>query len=642
MRSSLFPLVEVDDHIITDIDGKKSTLYEIDTLDFSQMPQSEHYSFFETVERSLNSIEPNELVKFYRLDSKSFVQLQSNTSFTIPLDLKPSNEILEHFFKGVDLYSNISICDDYIVLNSHFRRILSIKSFSSESIDHSLLPENLDFVISLKKKDQVESLKKLDLVRRLHQGSFLKSRRDIESEGAYAQSEELIEDLTGQDESLFDIEIFILVDALSLEELNGRTIEVINHMKLKGIELYIEGHSLKKLKSGIASIFSSIIPGVSKFSGYRTLPDKTSHLARLLPLSTSKLMDAGIEFCDSFNDPIFFNPFSDVFKNKNMLVTGSSGGGKSVFVNKLIHSLVREHSTVILDKGGSFKKLCLYHDGVNLEQGINPMHFKDPVFLREFILSIVDKEQFKKLDRGILLKSIKEFLKRDTSNLFFNLIDYLESHFPNLSIYFEEIKGFITDGPLEERSLLYVDIENYPKNQIAPLIIYVLEYFKSINSKEKILVFDEAWEFLKDHSEYIDEKFRTVRKSGDFLIAISQGITDFKSIGELYNSIMNNSFFKVYFPQDYIDDGNTNDFDNEQIKNLTFEKGKYSECYLKTQDNRYRKILRTRLTALENELFHTEAHKSDFLYKFYDDHKKYFESSKEVIDSFVRLKNENI
>jgi type IV secretory pathway VirB4 component len=641
MKNNTFPVIEINKNESIDIEGNKSTIHEIECIDFSQYSDREIDSFLDNIERSFNSMEANETLRFYQLNARSFIQLNIGSNYKLPMNTSPSRELLEIFFKEKDIFSDVGIYDDYISFNGCYRRILSVCAFSSEEIDYNLIRESLNYILDLKKIDQNISLKKLDQIRRLHQGSYLKSRRDIESEGAYDQSESLIEDLTNQTECLFDIEMYIIVDALSLEELNNKTMDVVQYMKLKGVELYIEGHSLKKIKSGLGTVFSSLVPGVKPKLKLRNMPDKTSHLTRLLPLSRSHFMSEGIEFHDSFNNTIRFNPFNEEFKNKNMLVTGSSGGGKSVFVNKLIHSLIDDHPTVILDKGGSFKKICLYHDGVNLEGGINPMHFKDAVFLREFILSIVDKKRFQKLEKGLLLKRIKIFLQAEKEQNFFDLVEFLEKDFEGISLYFEDIKDFITEVDYASKSILYVDIENFPKHQVAPLIIYVLEYFKSLKAKEKILVFDEAWEFLKEHSSYIDESFRTLRKTGAFLIAVSQGITDFKSIGELYNSIINNSFFKVYFPQDYINEPHTSEFDNERIESLSFEKGYYSECYIKTQDNKYRKVLRLYLTPLEKELFHTEAHKSDSLFKFYEDHKEYFETNKDVIDGYVRLHHEN-
>ena len=106
--------------------------------------------------------------------------------------------------------------------------------------------------------------------------------------------------------------------------------------------------------------------------------------------------------------------------------------------------------------------------------------------------------------------------------------------------------------------------------------------------------------------------------------------------GELFSSITNNTYFKIFFPQE-ITTG-LSSFDRENIESLGFEKGKYSDCYLLSTDNRYRKTVRNYLTDLELELFQTEPKSSDDMLDFLEKFGKYFDSNKDAIDSFVKLK----
>ena len=99
----------------------------------------------------------------------------------------------------------------------------------------------------------------------------------------------------------------------------------------------------------------------------------------------------------------------------------------------------------------------------------------------------------------------------------------------------------------------------------------------------------------------------------------------------------NNSYFKVFFPQEYIEDNDVSEFDNGRISSLQYSKGEFSECYLKTQDSKIKKIIRITLGPLELELFHSESGRSDNFFKFFKDHRDYFTSNKLTIDSFVRL-----
>lgn len=637
--NSLFPVADRDGHQLISVKGQMSCFYNITPIDLSQMDLLEVDNFYDQLGDSLNSLPESCFLKFYRLAGKNY--LNTNWKQALNLNLRPEHNHLELFFGDEAFFSSIGIYDDYIGLNGQYNRIISVKNFPNESIGPFFLPENIDYVLNVKKSSQEKSLRRLERIRSAHQLSFSKAKTDFESEGAYSQAQDLIEELVHGEESLFNMELYFIVRAFSVEELNIRSKELINELHLKKLECFIEGHNLKRLKTGLGSIFSELIPGVRPSFRHRSIPNKTGHLKYLIPINESHLMNKGIELFDNSYERIYFDPFHPDFQNRNMLVTGSSGGGKSVFVNKLVHSLIDEHPIVILDKGGSFRRLCLYHGGIGLETGVNPMQFPNAEFLREFILSVVDGEKFKKLEKGKLLKEIKTFLKRIKDGSFWELLEYLKNTFPEIDLYFEDIKDFITDENLEFAPIFYVDIENYPKTQMAPLIIYLLEYFKNLPASEKILVFDECWQFLRDHAQYVDECFRTFRKSGAFPIAISQGLGDFTTLENgLYSSITNNSYFKIFFPQEQIQDPEICEFDNENIKALAFRKNKFSDCYLKTQDNKFRKVMRVLLTPLEKELFHTEAGEDQLFYKFFYDKRPYFPSNKETINAFVRLKYE--
>ncbi len=637
MNKFSFPIAQVVGHKIVSTKGEKSYFYNLDGVDLEQMTLIEKENFFNHLKGKLNTLDSKSWLKLYRIDNSLYLNTSTQDE-TLGLSSRPCDRPLEVFFENSDIYSDIGLYSDYLLFNGRYRRIISVKSFEETLTDEYFIPDSVDYCVSFKKKSKVKALRELERIRNAHSAGLAKNKRDFESEGAYAQAEDLISDLTTSNESLFEMELYFLPKSDSLESLNLSTFDLIEELSIKGIESFIEGHSLKGLKSGLFDIYKEIIVGVKPTFSFRGIPNKTSHLAYLLPVEKSKLMHDGLHLKDISNNDLYFNPFSSEFRNRNMLVTGTTGSGKSVLVNKIVHGLVDKHPTVILDKGGSFKKLCLYHGGYNLNGGINPMQFKCPYFHREFILSVVDKDRFNKLDKGLLLKRIKAYLHDEKNLSHHGMIKHLENDFSGLSLYFEDIKDFIVDENIEINNFLYVDIENYPKSQIAPLIIYVLEYFKRIADSKKVLIFDECWKFLKNHGEYIDECFRTFRKSGAFPIAISQGLCDFENLsGDLSSSIINNSYFKVFFPQEYIERKDLTEFDNSRIFSLQYEKGRYSECYLKSADNKIKKILRITLDPLEYELFHTESGQSENFYKYFEDHRKYFSNNRETIESFVRL-----
>ncbi len=642
MIKSTFPIIEVKENEIISIDGNRSYFYKLLNPDLEQLTLQERDNLFDTIGSGLNHLNPDKYYKFYKLGADSYLDTNSEIlpDFS-SIDFCPQKDPLQVFFGGRFLYSDIGIYDDYLSYCGQYVRVFSVLEFSDDEAYPFLLATDLDYVLHVRRKSKDKSVAKLDRVRSGHLSSFLKSKRDITSEGAYNQAEELLADIIHGHEELFHIEIFFLLKADSLFDLNEKSKAFVIEMNSHGIKTFSEGQSLIKVKTGLASIFNNLIPGVYPKNTLRILPDKTSHLRFLLPLHESKLMDSGIELHDINDNPIFFNPFTTDIKNRNMLVTGLSGGGKSVFVNKIIHGLIDRHPTVILDKGGSFRKITDYHGGSYLRSGFNPFQFRDPVFLREIILSIVDSDKFDKLERGRLLKEIKSNLPSCDS--FADLIESLKDEFENIDLYFEEFHHFFNNEEIDQKSILYIDIEDYPRGIVAPLIIFVLEYFKRLSSNEKILVFDECWSFLKEHTSFIDECFRTFRKTGAFPIAISQSLSDFSSLNnDLASSITNNSYFKVFFPQEIGPQNDISSFDVENIMNLKFRKNVFSECYLKTTDNRFRKTIRNYLSPLELQLFHTEAGMDKKYQRFLEQFREFFDSNKEATDAYVRLKNEEI
>ena len=641
MSLSTFPIVEVKGHRAISIDGNVGSFYKMLPPDLEQMCPIQLNNYYERISKSLNNFSDDSYFKFYSINGEFYLESNSKTSPTLSnVDISPKKDPLKVFFGDNQLFSDIGIYNDYLSYNGRYVRLFSTLEFSEEEIDSPLIPDGIDYVLLIKRNSKEKSLSRLERIRSGHLSSFMKSKRDLSSEGAYSQAENLLSDVLHGEEALFTIELYFLLKDYSLDGLNDKTRAFHSEMTSRGVKTFVEGQSLRSKKSGLAYLFNELIPGVKPSFSYRSLPNKTSHLRYLLPLSKSRLTDEGIRFHDIQDREIFLSVFKKKFKNRNMLVSGMSGTGKSVFVNKLIHYMAPYHPTVILDMGGSYKRLSIYHGGIELKKGFNPFHFKDPIYLREIILSVADSSKFDKLERGKLLAEIKEILP--SCNNFFDLLRGLEKEFKGISFYFEEIKEFITDDPLRASRILYVDIENLPRGIVSPMIIYILEYFNNIDEKEKILVFDECWEYLQDHVYFVSKCFRTFRKTGAFPIAISQSLMDFKSkSNQLYTAITNNSYFNVLFPQEVERESGLSEFDEARIESLEFEKSIFSECYIKTKDNLIRKIIRNYLTALELEISHTESGEDELLLDFISNFNKYFSSPKQAIESFVRLKHEN-
>ena len=639
MKNNLtFPIVEMKDNKIINTEGEVSYIYEIVSDDVTQMNQLELNNFFSEVSKALNGFDCDDYFKFYQLEGRAFLNtsFEKEIFFNEKIKLIPCTDFFEAFFNGNDIFSDVFLYDDYLTMNGQYTKIISVLEFSDTNLKGSFIPFDIDYVLNVKRIESQKSLKNLERARKTHSRSFLKKREDHKGEGAYHQANELMKKVELEESSLFEIELFFIVKANTKKELDKLTKEIINFFKREKLKLFTEGHSLLKLKTSLGMILRELIAGVWPKLGIRSHVDTTDHLRYLLPLKRSFLMEDGIKFHDQQEREIFFNPFDESLKNKNMLISGQTGSGKSVFVNKLLNSLIEDHPTLILDNGGSFKRLTQYHSGTVMKEKFNPLQFKDAFYLKELILSVVGKDEFNKLEKGKLLFEIRRFIKENESNDFFKLLTFLEKEFKGISLYFEEIKDNITKDILKEENVLYVDIEKISPNVVAPLIIFLLEYFKNMKKKEGIFIFDECWMFLKDHADFISKCFRTFRKKGYLPIAISQEYKDFNS--EIASSIKNNCYFECFFPQE--DSDTLDDFEKDLMKSLEYEKGIFSDCYLRSSDGKIRKIIRIFLSSLEYELFHTDDGKDNCLNKFIKEQGGFFPSYKEAISRFVEMRYE--
>ncbi len=263
-------------------------------------------------------------------------------------------------------------------------------------------------------------------------------------------------------------------------------------------------------------------------------------------------MSGGIAFSSPKEREVYFNLFDESAINFNLLITGTSGQGKSMIANKIIKDEVeRGRKIVILDLGNSFRKTVSYLDGKNFSRSFNPLQFRDQSYLKNFILSVVDDGFFTRADEGRLFEVIGS-IKEEEFISFDCFLERLESEFSGIKYYFSEIKEYFTNEQIELNSLTYCDLSLYPASIKAPLIVYLIEYFKNLEG-QKIFIFDECWQLLTKNADYIAECFRTFRKHQASAVAIAQNLEDFLS-SILGRVIYQNSHFKFLFRQEVLND----------------------------------------------------------------------------------------
>ena len=300
-----------------------------------------------------------------------------------------------------------------------------------------------------------------------------------------------------------------------------------------------------------------------------------------------------------------------------------------MLANKILSHYQKDHSILVIDLGGSFKKNINYHSGRVIESKINPMSITDAGFLAEFIISFIDRE-VSNIERGEILERLNELNLNEMN--FNQVIHSLEEVIPKLRYYFTDFQAFLTDDPTNFNKLNYADLNEFPENIRGSIIIYLLDAFKRIKG-QKLLIIDECWSLLESNATYISECFRTFRKYAASAVAISQSISDFTE-SSMGRAILKNSYHKFIFKQDVSDTEYFNHDIKERVNSISSIKGEYSE-FLYLSDI-HKKIIRYYPSELEMMLFNTERAALNRFNAYEADNSRYM-SYPQLVHSYMNL-----
>jgi hypothetical protein len=307
---------------------------------------------------------------------------------------------------------------------------------------------------------------------------------------------------------------------------------------------------------------------------YRLLDYSTRQLVRLLPCfgqPTNLAADKAVGVLYQTASRSLFNwivPDETLFGNPHHLIIGGTGSGKSVLQDEnLIAMRRRGAKAIIIDLGGSFSNFCAASGGVYIDYDIksranrlNPLWLPpgvapDPEVLRSRALwlealvtergrrlsgdelivleNALRRAYFRDLFQPVYLRQVRAALLRDEAGTAL-------AH--RLSLWCEDGSfANLFDGPSQidlSASVLVFDLKRVVSDQrdadlgrvIFNSIVGAVSTLALAGSAEpKFLTFDEAGMMLKDEAtaEFMEYCFRTLRKTGVAVGAISQGLEDF-------------------------------------------------------------------------------------------------------------------
>ena len=307
-----------------------------------------------------------------------------------------------------------------------------------------------------------------------------------------------------------------------------------------------------------------------------------------------------------------------IIDNRNKIVIGPSGSGKSFLMNNMLRQYYEQKShIVIVDIGHSYQPLCqLINKMTNGEDGLyytytekdpisfNPFYTDDGIYsleklntLQAVIMQIwKGEEKYKKSEITIIRNVIEQYIKKvkDGSvqplfNTFFEFFrdefipNHIESrkgltkdHFDivDIQIVLEPYyKGGVYESLLNSRAevdllkkrFVVFEIDAIKEDTVLfPIVtLIIMETFlnkiKRLKGIRKVLVLEEAWKAIANEGMAIYVKYlvKTIRKHYGELIIVSQELDDIISSKLVRGSIVANSDCKILLNQK----GNLNKLD---------------------------------------------------------------------------------
>lgn len=366
----------------------------------------------------------------------------------------------------------------------------------------------------------------------------------------------------------------------------------------------------KEETAGAAQIFWAGIPGnAADFpinDTFDTFLEQATCFLNCEGSPTSVPAKQGIRFCDRLSSrPVFVDLYDaprqqGITSNMGTLVCGTSGGGKSMTVNHMLHTLfVQGAHCLVVDIGGSYRGLCELAGGYYFTyEEHNPIRF-NPFYLPDGqLLDTEKKESLKSLLVSLWKQETENFNRSEyvaLSNALSGYYSYLEkdkSLFACFNTFYEYLEHTYVDLLKQHRvkdrdfdidNFLYVlrpyykggefdyllnatenlDLLNQPFIVIEldnikdhPILfsvvtLTVIELFiskmRKLKGTRKVLCIDEAWKAIAKSgmAEFMKYAFKTIRKFNGVPIVVTQELDDLISSPVIKDAIINNADIKI-------------------------------------------------------------------------------------------------
>ena len=585
-------------------------MFKLAFIDTDQLYQNELESLKQRLSENLNKVD--ELSRLYSLDG----ELVGSESFT-KLDSFMAMESVANSFENAVFLGDTVKCD------GEYLRFIRATSFPMDrEIPFNFFGNLGDSFIVFKRIPQKQAKRFLDLKRRSSFSATLGNFSNHNSEEEYSLSDEMLSSISSGRECLWNFEFWFVVKDNEEKNLNNKTKALIETLEQNAVKAEVETIGLNYAFLHFKGREEQLL---------RPHLVHTSFFLNILPLTFDYVMDEGYKFISASSNEVRFHLFNKSSNSYSSIITGPPGSGKSMLANKIFKEEVDNGAKgVILDRGGSYKKLVSYLNGHQIEGRFNPFISKDPFYIRSLILAAIG-DDFTDMEKKKLLGLIKDY--ESDINSIHDLIKIGEQLRSDIKYAFSEIEDYICDDLTSLGDVSCVDFNDFPSSIVPFVLVYILESFNKLEGK-KVMIMDECHSLLRNNAEYIETRFRELRKSFGAPIALTQSFDDFirSDIGRI---IAENTYYKFFFKQNIRLTEFVNEEDQAIINNLVTQKGVRSEFYLKSDFNK--KSMSYFPSKLEYELFTSDYQDNQFFKTFYEENIKYF-NFKDLMHRLVEFK----
>jgi conjugation system TraG family ATPase len=420
--------------------------------------------------------------------------------------------------------------------------------------------------------------------------------------------------------------------------------------------------------SEAANTFMTCCPGSAYSSGDFISCIEPASL--YLTKETLSLSDpAGHVYIDMFNRPVVVDLWdSKHIVNRNALVIGPAGSGKSFAINNMMsQSLAQGNHVICIDVGHSYKKLCNFVNGIYFDSSLSESLSFNPFILEgydehgyiynnesiNFICALISTAwqrgaEITQETSAVLHETVESFYKRCNDETiypcftnFYNFIygQEINNFFFNKESFLLIMKKFTSGNELENlmnskenidilnSKFVVFDLESIKNDEdLFPLVSLIIielanQKTKKLGSVKKTFLVDEGLDFLqnKKTGDFVAYTFRTFRKHYGQIILAAQDINFIKNCPAMISdSILANTDTKILLDhsnhtrafKDMRDIISLNDNDIQIL-----QKVKFGEMFIKTGN--LTRIFKNEVSGFAYAAYTSKKNENTRIYELY-------------------------